>query len=320
MLKLTIVIPCYNEEAVLPDTLPKMETLVTRLRREADTDARLLLVDDGSRDRTWQLIAAEARRNPAVHGIRLSHNEGHQNALWAGLQESVNDSDAIVAIDADLQDDETTIIDMARQVSGGKDIIYGVRKSRKSDSWFKRVSAQAFYRLMRCFDREVIYNHADFRMMSRRAVKALMQYPERNLFLRAIVRQLGFKEGFVYYDRRPRLAGESKYPLRKMLAFSIDGITSFSIAPLKAIALIGLLMTLVALVMIVFAVVRYTEGQTSSGWPSLLISLWFIGGIVTTSLGVTGLYIGKIFIEVKRRPRYFVEERTGGSNIEKPLS
>ena len=284
MLTLSIVIPCYNEEEVLPDTLAKMEALIVRLRQEADTDAHLLLVDDGSRDRTWQLIADEARHNPAVQGIKLSHNEGHQNALWAGLQESVNDSDAIVAIDADLQDDETTIIDMARQVNAGKDIIYGVRKSRKSDSWFKRVSAQAFYRLMRCFDKEVIYNHADFRMMTRRAVKALMQYPERNLFLRAIVRQLGFKEGFVYYDRRPRMAGESKYPLRKMLAFSIDGITSFSIAPLKA-------------------------------WPSLLISLWFIGGIVTTALGITGLYIGKIFIEVKRRPRYFVEERAGAHKL-----
>ena len=297
MLTLSIVIPCYNEEEVLPDTLAKMEALIVRLRQEADTDAHLLLVDDGSRDRTWQLIADEARHNPAVQGIKLSHNEGHQNALWAGLQESVNDSDAIVAIDADLQDDETTIIDMARQVNAGKDIIYGVRKSRKSDSWFKRVSAQAFYRLMRCFDKEVIYNHADFRMMTRRAVKALMQYPERNLFLRAIVRQLGFKEGFVYYDRRPRMAGESKYPLRKMLAFSIDGITSFSI------------------VMIAFAIVRYIEGQTNAGWPSLLISLWFIGGIVTTALGITGLYIGKIFIEVKRRPRYFVEERAGAHKL-----
>lgn len=315
MLTLSIVIPCYNEEEVLPDTLAKMEALIVRLRQEADTDAHLLLVDDGSRDRTWQLIADEARHNPAVQGIKLSHNEGHQNALWAGLQESVNDSDAIVAIDADLQDDETTIIDMARQVNAGKDIIYGVRKSRKSDSWFKRASAQAFYRLMRCFDKEVIYNHADFRMMTRRAVKALMQYPERNLFLRAIVRQLGFKEGFVYYDRRPRMAGESKYPLRKMLAFSIDGITSFSIAPLKAIAFIGLVMTLVSLVMIAFAIVRYIEGQTNAGWPSLLISLWFIGGIVTTALGITGLYIGKIFIEVKRRPRYFVEERAGAHKL-----
>ena len=308
MLKLTIVIPCYNEEEVLPSTLSTMETLISRLRQETDTEATLLMVDDGSRDRTWQIIVKEAKTKPFVHGIKLSHNEGHQNALWAGMQESVDSCDAIVAIDADLQDDENSIVDMVRQVKAGKDIVYGVRKSRASDSWFKRFTAQTFYKLMRCFDKEVIYNHADFRMMTRRAVKALMQYPERNLFLRAIVRQLGFREGYVYYDRKPRLAGESKYPLRKMLAFSIDGITSFSIAPLKAITYIGVFMTFISLVMIVFALVRYFEGETNAGWPSLLISLWFIGGIMTTSMGIIGLYVGKIFIEIKRRPRYFVEE------------
>ena len=308
MLKLTIVIPCYNEEEVLPSTLSTMETLIGRLRQETDTEATLLMVDDGSRDRTWQIIVKEAKTKPFVHGIKLSHNEGHQNALWAGMQESVDSCDAIVAIDADLQDDENSIVDMVRQVKAGKDIVYGVRKSRASDSWFKRFTAQTFYKLMRCFDKEVIYNHADFRMMTQRAVKALMQYPERNLFLRAIVRQLGFREGYVYYDRKPRLAGESKYPLGKMLAFSIDGITSFSIAPLKVITYIGILMTFISLVMIAFALVRYFEGETNAGWPSLLISLWFIGGIMTTSMGVIGLYVGKIFIEIKRRPRYFVEE------------
>ena len=308
MLKLTIVIPCYNEEEVLPSTLSTMETLIGRLRQETDTEATLLMVDDGSRDRTWQIIVKEAKTKPFVHGIKLSHNEGHQNALWAGMQESVDSCDAIVAIDADLQDDENSIVDMVRQVKAGKDIVYGVRKSRASDSWFKRFTAQTFYKLMRCFDKEVIYNHADFRMMTQRAVRALMQYPERNLFLRAIVRQLGFREGYVYYDRKPRLAGESKYPLGKMLAFSIDGITSFSIAPLKVITYIGILMTFISLVMIAFALVRYFEGETNAGWPSLLISLWFIGGIMTTSMGVIGLYVGKIFIEIKRRPRYFVEE------------
>ena len=308
MLKLTIVIPCYNEEEVLPSTLSTMETLISRLRQETDTEATLLMVDDGSRDRTWQIIVKEAKTKPFVHGIKLSHNEGHQNALWAGMQESVDSCDAIVAIDADLQDDENSIVDMVRQVKAGKDIVYGVRKSRASDSWFKRFTAQTFYKLMRCFDKEVIYNHADFRMMTQRAVRALMQYPERNLFLRAIVRQLGFREGYVYYDRKPRLAGESKYPLGKMLAFSIDGITSFSIAPLKAITYIGVFMTFISLVMIAFALVRYFEGETNAGWPSLLISLWFIGGIMTTSMGIIGLYVGKIFIEIKRRPRYFVEE------------
>lgn len=308
-MNLAIVIPCYNEEEVLPWTLEKMAVLVEKLKKEADTDAHLLLVDDGSKDSTWEIISNAAKERTYVHGLKLSHNEGHQNALWAGLQESVATSDAVVSIDADLQDDENTIIDMAKQVNSSCDIVYGVRKSRETDTWFKRFSAQAFYRLMKSVDKEIIYNHADFRMMTRRAVEALMQYPERNLFLRAIVRQLGFKEGFVYYDRRQRTAGESKYPFKKMLAFSLDGITSFSIAPLKFIAIIGLLMTLVSFVIIVIAIVRHAQGETTQGWTSILVSMWFIGGIITTALGVAGIYVGKIFIEVKRRPRYFVQER-----------
>lgn len=308
-MKLTIVIPCYNEEQVLPWTLDKLATLIGRLKTEADTDARLLLVDDGSHDRTWELISEAAKTHDYVNGIRLSHNEGHQSALWAGMQESVATSDAVASIDADLQDDETAMIDMARQINDGKDIVYGVRKKRETDTWFKRFTAQSFYKLMKSMDSEIVYNHADFRMMSRRAVEALMQYPERNLFLRGIVRRLGFKEGFVYYDRRARELGESKYPLKKMLAFSIDGITSFSTAPLKFITFVGLTMTLVSLVMIMFGIIRHIEGNTIEGWTSLLVSLWFIGGIITTAMGVTGIYIGKIYVEVKQRPRYFVQER-----------
>lgn len=308
-MKLTIVIPCYNEEQVLPWTLDKLTTLIDRLKTEASTDARLLLVDDGSRDRTWEIISEAAKAHCYVSGIRLSHNEGHQGALWAGMQESVATSDAVASIDADLQDDETAMIDMARQINDGKDIVYGVRKKRETDTWFKRFTAQSFYKLMKSMDSEIVYNHADFRMMSRRAVEALMQYPERNLFLRGIVRRLGFKEGFVYYDRRARELGESKYPLKKMLAFSIDGITSFSTAPLKFITFVGLTMTLVSLVMIMFGIIRHIEGNTIEGWTSLLVSLWFIGGIITTAMGVTGIYIGKIYVEVKQRPRYFVQER-----------
>ncbi len=308
-MKLTIVIPCYNEEQVLPWTLGKLATLIERLKTEADTDARLLLVDDGSHDRTWELISEAAKAHDYVNGIRLSHNEGHQSALWAGLQESVATSDAVASIDADLQDDETAIVDMAKQINDGKDIVYGVRKKRETDTWFKRFTAQSFYKLMKSMDSEIVYNHADFRMMSRRAVEALMQYPERNLFLRGIVRRLGFQEGYVYYDRRARTLGESKYPLKKMLSFSIDGITSFSIAPLKFITFTGLAMTLVSLVMIVFGIIRHIEGNTIEGWTSLLVSLWFIGGIITTAMGVTGIYIGKIYVEVKQRPRYFVQER-----------
>lgn len=308
-MNLTIVIPCYNEEQVLPWTLGKLATLIDRLKTEASTDARLLLVDDGSRDRTWEIISEAAKAHCHVSGIRLSHNEGHQGALWAGMQESVATSDAVASIDADLQDDETAMIDMARQINDGKDIVYGVRKKRETDTWFKRFTAQSFYKLMKSMDSEIVYNHADFRMMSRRAVEALMQYPERNLFLRGIVRRLGFKEGFVYYDRRAREFGESKYPLKKMLAFSIDGITSFSTAPLKFITFVGLTMTLVSLVMIMFGIIRHIEGNTIEGWTSLLVSLWFIGGIITTAMGVTGIYIGKIYVEVKQRPRYFVQER-----------
>lgn len=307
-MKLYIVIPCYNEEEVLPWSLERLTALITRLRDELSVEARLLLVDDGSRDRTWQLISDAADRHPEVSGLKLAHNVGHQNALWAGLEQAVDKCDATVSIDADLQDDESAIVDMARQVLQGCDIVYGVRKERKTDTWFKRTTAQAFYRVMQTADKNMLYNHADFRMMTRRAVQALMQYPERNMFLRGIVRQLGFNEGYVYYDRTARTAGESKYPLKKMISFSIDGITSFSTAPLKFITFAGLIMTLVALIIIVYALYEHFTGRTIEGWTSILVSLWFIGGVVTTGVGITGVYIGKIYTEVKRRPRYFVDK------------
>ena len=308
-MKLNIVIPCYNEEEVLPQTLVRMQALTERLKAEAGTEARILLVDDGSKDRTWELITEAAKNNVGVCALKLSHNEGHQNALWAGMEQGVDTCDAMVSIDADLQDDENAIIDMAQQINEGKDIVYGVRRERRTDTWFKRLSAEAFYKLMKRVDDEIIFNHADFRMMSNRAVKALMAYPERNLFLRGIVRQLGFLEGYVYYDRKAREAGDSKYPLKKMIAFSVDGITSFSVAPLRFITCMGIIMTFMAFAFIVYALVRNFEGETIQGWTSLLVSLWFIGGIVTTSIGITGLYVGKIYIEVKHRPRYFIEQR-----------
>lgn len=308
-MKINIVVPCYNEQEVLMRTIDVLGKLAVRIKQETDVDTQLLFVDDGSKDATWQMIKDAAKAHPFVSGIKLSHNRGHQNALWAGMEASIDHCDAMVSIDADLQDDEKVIVDMVRQLQEGKDIIYGVRKERKTDTFFKRFTAQAFYRIMQMADKEVIYNHADFRMMSNRALKALMQYPERNLFLRAIVRELGFKEGYVYYDRKAREAGESKYPFKKMLAFSIDGITSFSVAPLKFITIMGLAMTFVAIVMILFALVEYFKGETIQGWTSMLVSMWFIGGIITTGVGITGLYIGKIYTEVKRRPRYFIEER-----------
>lgn len=309
--RLAVIIPCYNEEEVLAWSMGKLQTMLSRLKLETGVEGRLVLVDDGSRDQTWTLIEQFVNVHANVTGIKLSHNEGHQGALWAGLQECVDSFDALVSIDADLQDDENAIIDMARQFLKGKDIVYGVRKERRTDTWFKRVSAQGFYRLMQTADPEIIYNHADFRLMSARTVHALMEYPERNMFLRGMVRQLGFPEGYVYYDRTARTAGESKYPLKKMLAFSIDGITSFSTAPLKFITFAGLTMTLISLLIILYGLYEHFMGHTIVGWTSLMVSMWFIGGVITTGVGITGTYIGKIYTEVKRRPRYFVEKKVG---------
>lgn len=311
MKTLNIVIPCYNEEEVLPWALGRLQDVVARLLSETGVRGVLLLVDDGSRDRTWQIIESYAQTHDNVRGLKLSHNVGHQNALWAGMEESVDRCDAIVSIDADLQDDENAIVDMTRQMLEGKEIVYGVRKERKTDTWFKRCTAQAFYRVMQSVDRETIYNHADFRLLTNTALKALMQYPERNMFLRGMVRHLGFEQGFVYYNRTARTAGDSKYPFRKMLSFSIDGITSFSTAPLMFITLAGLAMTLVAMLIIVYGLYEHFMGKTIEGWTSIMVSLWLIGGMTTTGVGITGMYIGKIYMEVKRRPRYNVEKRAG---------
>lgn len=312
MKTLNIVIPCYNEEEVLPWALGRLQDVVARLLSETGVRGVLLLVDDGSRDRTWQIIESYAHTHDNVRGLKLSHNVGHQNALWAGMEESVDRCDAIVSIDADLQDDENAIVDMTRQMLEGKEIVYGVRKERKTDTWFKRCTAQAFYRVMQSVDKEMIYNHADFRLLTNTALKALMQYPERNMFLRGMVRHLGFEQGFVYYNRTARTAGDSKYPFRKMLSFSIDGITSFSTAPLMFITLAGLAMTLVAMLIIVYGLYEHFMGKTIEGWTSIMVSLWLIGGMTTTGVGITGMYIGKIYMEVKRRPRYNVEKRAGG--------
>ena len=306
--RLFIIIPCYNEEEVLPWTLQRLTTLVEQLNETHHVSTTLLLVDDGSRDATWRLISEAAARYAFVAGLKLAHNVGHQNALWAGMEQALPLCDAAVSIDADLQDNPDTILSMTEQWLQGADIVYGVRKERKTDTWFKRVTALGFYRVMQMADRNMLYNHADFRLMSHRALEALMQYPERNMFLRGIVRQLGFNEGFVYYDRTARTAGESKYPLRKMLSFSIDGITSFSTGPLNFITFAGLTMTLVAIGIIIYALYEHIIGNTIAGWTSILVSMWFIGGVITTGVGITGVYIGKIYTEVKRRPRYFVDK------------
>lgn len=304
--KIAIILPCYNEEEVLPLTYRKLQKIIVELSKE-DAQTNLVFVDDGSCDATWQLIEQMCKEDAHVSGIKLSRNVGHQRCVWAGLSETVEKFDAMITIDADLQDDENTIIDMVRQFKEGCDVVYGVRKQRTTDSFFKRWSAQAFYLLMKKADNDIIYNHADYRLMSKRAVKALLQYPERNLFLRGMVRKVGFKEGFVYYDRKEREAGNTKYPLSKMIRLSFDGITSFSVAPLQFITIIGLIMMVVSVLAIVWAVYEYIKDHTIQGWTSILVSLWFIGGVVTTALGVIGTYIGKIYSEVKRRPLYFVD-------------
>lgn len=306
-----IVVPCYNEEAVLNETTGRLLEVMQRVaEKHADLQGRIVYVDDGSRDGTWSLIGSLSKQHPQVMGLKLAHNAGHQHALWAGLEWAAAHVDAAISIDADLQDDVNVIPEMIDLFLGGKDIVYGVRRDRPTDTWFKRTTALAFYKLMSKLGGDIVYNHADYRLMSRRTLAALMTYGERNLFLRGMVRTLGFPQAMVYYDRGERFAGESKYPLRKMLAFAIDGITSFSVRPLRLISIVGLSFMLVALGVIVYGLAAWLCGRTIQGWTSLLVSLWFIGGAILVALGVIGEYVGKIYAEVKHRPRYFIEDST----------
>ena len=309
-MKLVIVVPCYNEEEVLAETRKRLIDVLKNLEDRKKIDrGQILFVDDGSRDHTWQLIEQFAKETPMVGGLKLSCNRGHQFALWAGLRWAAENSDASVSIYADLQDDVNAIYDMVDAWLDGNDIVYGVRRERKTDTFFKRNTALAFYRLMTALGGKIIYNHADFRLMSRRAMQSLMQYPEDNLFLRGIVASIGYPSASVYYDRSERFAGESKYPLKKMLAFALEGITSFSVKPLRVITYLGLLFILVALGVIAYALYEHFAGHTIAGWTSLLVSMWFIGGSILLACGVTGEYIGKIYLEVKRRPKYFIDKK-----------
>lgn len=322
---LFIVVPCYNEEEVLHETNRRLAALLESLEKEGSIRAgSILYVDDGSHDRTWKLVEEFAASGSPVKGLKLAHNVGHQQALWAGLEYAAARADAVVSIDADLQDNVESIHEMVDYFNKGIDIVYGVRRERRTDSFFKKTTAQLFYRLMSNLGGEIVYNHADFRLMSRRAVEALMSYPERNLFLRGMVCSMGYPLAMVYYDREKRFAGESKYPFSKMLSFAVDGITSFSVRPLRYIVLLGLLFILISIVAIIYGFLSYLEGDTMPGWTSLLVSIWFIGGMVTTAIGIIGEYVGKIYKEVKRRPRYFIEKVAGigkageGEPSEKP--
>lgn len=310
---LYIVVPCYNEEEVLPETIRQLSAVMDQMKdHQKITSGKILFVDDGSKDKTWEIITEHEKINSWVSGIKLAHNVGHQYALLAGLEWASTHCDAAVSIDADLQDDVNAIEEMVTSFIDGADIVYGVRRERTTDTWFKKHTALLFYRMIRSMGSDVVYNHADFRLMSRRALQALISYPERNLFLRGIVRLIGFKEAFVYYDRKSRFAGESKYPLKKMLAFAVDGITSFSVQPLRLIITGGFIFAIVVpIIMIIYALIQHAHNHTIPGWTSLLVSLWFIGGMIMIAIGVTGIYIGKIYKEVKQRPRYFIDEKAG---------
>lgn len=308
--RLAIVVPCYNEEAVLTETNTRLTALLRELsdKSKITSDSFIVYVNDGSKDQTWSLICQLQQQSSQVRGVKLAHNAGHQNALMAGLESFKADADAIVTIDADLQDDVNAISAMVDAYLEGSDIVYGVRKERTTDTVFKRTTALAFYKLMAVMGTDTVYNHADYRLMSPRAVEALCEYPERNLFLRGLVPLLGFTTKNVFYDRAERFAGESKYPFSKMLAFAIDGITSFSIKPITIIFITGILCFFIGVIMLAWGLYSYFKGSVVPGWTSLIVSLWLIGGVVITSLGVIGQYIGKIYIEVKHRPRYHIEK------------
>ncbi|MDR7235812.1 glycosyltransferase family 2 protein [Neobacillus drentensis] len=307
---LTIVVPCFNEEEVLAETSAQLSSVLLELMEELliSLDSKILFVDDGSRDRTWELIEVENERNPNIRGLKLARNVGHQNALLAGLETAAKHSDCVISIDADLQDDITVIHQFIEKFWEGQDIVYGVRDSRETDTYFKRTTALGFYRMMERIGIKLVPNHADFRLMSKRALDELLKYKETNLFLRGLVPLVGFKSTKVYYDRKERFAGESKYPLKKMLAFAFDGMTSFSVAPIRFVTFIGFLAVLISAIAAGYAITQELLGHTESGWTSLIISIWFVGGLQMLGIGIIGEYIGKIYHEVKRRPRYAVEK------------
>ncbi len=306
---LAIVVPCYKEEAVLEETTKRLTELVKSMIKEKLISERsfILYVNDGSKDKTWPLIVSYHEINKYVKGVNLACNVGHQNALWAGLSVAVEKSDMIVSIDADLQDDVNAIPQMVKKYHKGCDVVYGVRNERKTDSFFKRNTAQAFYKFMHIMGAKIVYNHADFRLLSKRALNYLLQFKERNLFLRGLVPLLGYKTDKVYYNRAERFAGESKYPLSKMLNFAIDGITSFSVKPIRMIMTLGFFFIFIAFCVLAWILYSYFTGITVKGWSSLMLSIWFCSGCVLMALGIVGEYIGKIYIESKQRPRYNIE-------------
>lgn len=308
--RLYVVVPCYKEEAVLPETSRRLKEKMSALIREnrIAPSSRVLFVDDGSSDRTWEIIEQLHAQDAVFSGLKLSRNRGHQNALLAGLAQAAAQADVIVSMDADLQDDIGAMDKMLEKYASGCEVVYGVRSARKTDTAFKRLTAEGFYKFMRHMGVDIVYNHADYRLLSRRAAEALLSFPEVNLFLRGMVPLVGFKSDTVTYERGERFAGESKYPLKKMLAFALDGITSFSVKPIRMILNLGVIIFAASVLLLIYFLIRKLCGHTVSGWTSLACSIWALGGIQLLSLGVIGEYVGKIYNETKRRPRYIIEK------------
>lgn len=307
---LYLVIPCYNEEEVLPETSARLKVKINELidKGKIDQKSRIIFVNDGSNDRTWDIINKFHEKDKLFGGINLSRNRGHQNALLAGLMTVKDHADMVISMDADLQDDINAIDEMVDKYLGGVDIVYGVRSSRQTDSFLKKTTAESFYKIMNAMGANTVFNHADYRLMSKRALEGLSQYGEVNLFLRGIVPMIGYPTDVVYYERGERFAGESKYPLGKMLSFATEGITSFSTKPIRMITVLGFFIFLVSIGMLIYSLIRHFMGATIVGWTTLMVSLWAIGGLILLSLGVVGEYIGKIYLETKARPRYMIEQ------------
>lgn len=310
MNKLAIVVPCYNEEEVLDIAAAELQQVLNDLiaKEKISKESFVLFVDDGSKDKTWELIEKQHKASEQICGLKLAGNVGHQFALTAGLIAAKDMADVTISIDADLQDDTSVIEEMIDKFLDGADIVYGVRNDRKKDSWFKRTTAQGFYKVMSLMGVKTVYNHADFRLMSQRSVEQFSKYEETNLFLRGMVPLIGYRTDSVYYERKERVAGESKYPIKKMFALAWNGITSFSVKPISFITMLGVMIIFLSICAAVYALISLMTGHVVAGWTSLILSIWFIGGVQLLSIGLIGQYIGKIYIEVKHRPRYNVEQ------------
>ena len=307
---LYLVIPCYNEEEVLPETSKRLTAKLGAMIEMGliSQDSKIVFVNDGSKDHTWQLIRQYHEENPMIQGINLSRNKGHQSALLAGLMTVKEYCDMAISMDADLQDDVDAIEQFVEKYYEGCEVVYGVRSERKTDSFFKRASAQSFYKLMLHMGVEIVYNHADYRLMSRRAVDEMEGFKEVNLFLRGIVPLIGFQSGVVTYERHERFAGESKYPLKKMLNFAFDGITSFSVKPIRMVTTLGIIIFAISILMLIYFLITWCIGWTVPGWTSIVVSVWAIGGLQLLAIGIIGEYIGKIYMETKARPKFIVQE------------